>query len=377
MRIKSYFARSVEEAVSLARQEMGPEAMLVNSRRTGPETRHRGEYEVVFALTDSPANDAAEAAGSSAAANPPDRLSHEVAELRKQLESMRRTLTQTAASSPSWSPESSSALATLTANDVAPELAREIVQAAEVRGSRWRPGTKAVPVLDTVEFHRALAEELRSRVTVQPSLGRGPQPAVVALVGPPGAGKTTTLVKLVVNYGLAGRRPVALLTTDTYRVAAAEQLRAYASILGVAFQVVETVGALAQSLAEHSHKDLVLIDTPGLGPVDLDHGMDLARFLSTRNDIDTQLVLSASLKPADLARVIDAYEIFRPQRLIFTRLDETSSTGPIFSETVRTGKPLSFFANGQRIPEDLMEASREWLVDQLLAGTSREVQSAA
>ena len=82
-------------------------------------------------------------------------------------------------------------------------------------------------------------------------------------MGPPGAGKTTTLVKLAVHYGLTSRRPVALLSTDTYRVAAAEQLRSYAAILGVAFQVVETVGALAQSLEEHRAKDLILIDTPG------------------------------------------------------------------------------------------------------------------
>jgi flagellar biosynthesis protein FlhF len=373
MRIKSYFARSVEEAVGQARQEMGPEAMLVNSRRASPEARHRGEYEVVFALTDPRGAETAEAA----AAPPPDRLAHEVAELRKQLEGMRRTLTRSAMAPASGCPEGAAAFANLTANDVSPDLARELVQAAEIRASKWRPGTASMPAVDAVEFQSALTEELRSRVTVQPNLGRGKQPAITALVGPPGAGKTTTLVKLAVNYGLTSRRPVGLLTTDTYRVAAAEQLRAYASILGVAFQVADTLGALAQSLEEQNGKDLILIDTPGLGPADLDHGADLARFLSTRSDIDTQLVLSASMKSADLTRVIDAYEIFRPQRLIFTRLDETGSAGPIFNEAVRTGKPLSFFSHGQRIPEDLTAASREWLVGQLRSGWPGGVQSAA
>src|SRR5208337_4770648 len=111
-------------------------------------------------------------------------------------------------------------------------------------------------VRDPTAFRGALAEELTSRFQVQPVLGRGEaNPRIVALVGPPGCGKTTTLVKLAVNYGLAARRPVMLLSMDTYRVAAAEQLRSYAAILGVGFQVVETVAALAQNLEENRGKE--------------------------------------------------------------------------------------------------------------------------
>jgi flagellar biosynthesis protein FlhF len=247
----------------------------------------------------------------------------------------------------------------LAAHDVVPSLAREIVEVAATRegasaGRNWQA---------------ALTEEIESRFQVEPVLGVGAsRPRIVALVGPPGAGKTSSLVKLAVRYGLGCRRPVLVISMDTYRVAAADQLRSYAAILGVGFQVLDTVGALAQTLEEHQGKDLILIDTPGCSFADLDCCEDLARFLATRGDIDRQLVLSSSMKSADLSRVVDGFEIFRPGRLLFTRLDETTAPGPILNEAARTGKPLSFFATGQKIPEDLEQATPGRLV-QLILGT--------
>ena len=392
MKIKSYYSPTVEDAMAMARQELGAEAMLLNSRRTPPEARHLGEYEVVFA-TQTAAGEAVEALAASALAPllpaaPPtgDRLSSEVSELRRELESIRRTLTRSAFAPPQWlgsSPDLSNAYAVLTAGEVAPELAREIVQCAESRTGAPReaphtPLPRAPRRREGAVFQRALVEEMESRFTVQPALGRGDaRPRIVALVGPPGAGKTTTLVRLAVNYGLASRRPVLLLSVDTYRVGAAEQLRSFAAILGVGFQVLATVAALAQTIEENRGKELILIDTPGLAAGDLGESAGLAHFLSTKSDIDTQLVLSSSMKSADLTRVADSFEIFRPQRLLFTKLDETGSFGPILNEAVRTGKPLSFFTTGQRIPEDLEAASRSRLVELILSGHCGRAQSAA
>src|SRR5205814_5852931 len=125
------------------------------------------------------------------------------------------------------SPGISDAYAALTASDVSPELARELVQTAESRASGTAAGS--VPRVDPAAFEHALLEEMRSRINVQPSLGRSnSHPAIASVVGLPGAGKTTTLVKLAVNYVLTSRRPVMLLSADTYRVAAADELRSYA-----------------------------------------------------------------------------------------------------------------------------------------------------
>jgi flagellar biosynthesis protein FlhF len=392
MKIKSYFARTVEGAMATARQELGPDAMLVNSRKTSIETRHLGEYEVVFA-TGAPGAEAAVAAAAplvdsnSFSAQPfsaqpfGERLATEVADLKKELEGMRRAITRSAFAPAQWvgvAPDLSDAYAMLTASEVAPDIARDIVQSAGSRLAvpRLSPSRSQRP-MDAAAFQQAFLEELQSRFQVAPTLGTGPgQPRIVALVGPPGCGKTTTLVKLAVNYGLAARRPVLLLSMDTQRVGAADQLRSYAAILGVGFQVLETTGALAQAIEENQGKELIFIDTPGFAFGDLEDSTSLAHFLSTRPDIDTHLVLSASMKSADLTRMVDAFEILRPQHLLFTKLDETSSFGPIFSEAARTRKPLSFFTTGQRIPEDLEAATQARLVELIMTGQNRNLAAA-
>ncbi len=362
----------------MARQELGPDALLLNSRKSPDEIQHPGEYEVVFGIEDAPQR-TAEAPKVPA---PPSNLAADVAQLRRDLEDMRRALTRTAFEPPAWigsTPALSDAYAVLTANEVSPDLARRIVQGAEAKagGSELRV-VPMTPHAGAPGFQHALVAEIEAQFTVQPALGAaGARTRIAALVGPPGAGKTTTLVKLAVNYGLACRRPVHILSLDTYRIGAAEQLRSFAAILGVSFQIVETVTALAQSLEENSGKDLILIDTPGFAAADLENAAEFAGFLESRPDIDTHLVLPSSVKPADLARMVDAHAVYQPKRLLFTRLDETTSHGAILNEAARTGKPLSFFTNGQRIPEDMEEAAPGRVVSLVLAGHGGRSRSAA
>ncbi|MBI4874163.1 MAG: hypothetical protein HY822_05975 [Acidobacteria bacterium] len=363
MRLKSYFAATVEAALGQARKEMGEDSLLVNSRKAPPEARHLGECEVVCAAAEDPP----------AAAPPPapaerwDRLAREVAALRRQVERTAATLSRSvwlAGSAASLPPELAGTLAELAAAGMSHELAREIVEQARRRclpeTAGRRPPAREEPPLEADRWRAAVASEISARRAVEATLGGpGEVRAVVALVGPPGAGKTTTLVKMAATYGLAARRPAQILSTDTQRIAAAEQLRVYAGILGIGFQVAETAGALAQALEEHRGKDLILIDTPGLGPRDGEQGQELARFLSRQPEMDTHLVLSATMKTADLAQAAERFESFQPRKLIFTRLDETEALGSVVTLLARTGKPCSFVSEGQRIPEDLAPATRE------------------
>jgi flagellar biosynthesis GTPase FlhF len=196
------------------------------------------------------------------------------------------------------------------------------------------------------------------------TLGRkGAGRAVVALVGPPGAGKTTTLIKLAARYGLASRKPAQIITTDVFRIAAADQLRSLASILGIGCEIAETPVALAQALEEHRLKDFVFVDTPGLAACEMEDGADLAALIAGHPEIDTHLVLPASMKPADIARTIERYLVFQPKKLLFTRMDETDRYGALISEASRHGLPISFLATGQQIPDDLEAASKERLVE--------------
>ncbi len=364
MRMKSYYARDVKTALALAREELGPDAMLVDSRKAPPEARHLGDCEVIFAVG------VAEAPDEPVSQNPYPHepapyamLAAEVAELRRQMERMAATVTRSslaASASTFSSPDLMAAFGALLESELDPELAHAILDRVRAEG---------VPA-DRARMRLALAAELAGRFTTEPHLGTGAAgPRVVAFVGPCGAGKTTTLVKLAARYGLTLRRPTHILCADGYRIAASEQLRACAAILGVGFQVVESVRALAQALEELQHKDLILIDTPGHGPNDLDASAELAAFLASRREIDTHLVLSASMRSADVSRVADRFEVFRPGKLLFTKLDETDAFGPVVSEAVRTGKPVSFLAEGQRIPEDIEPATKERILDLVLART--------
>jgi flagellar biosynthesis protein FlhF len=375
VKLKSYFAKNVTAALERARLELGPEAMLVHSRTAPPETRHLGECEVVMALAPLGATaGASPGSGAGSASAPPAQedfrpLAAEMQDIRRQMERMaaavgRSNVLIAARSLPH--PRMAQMFASLVESGVDPELAHDMLDRLRAAGA------------EAEMLEGALAAEIAGRVACDGQLGsEGQRPRIVALVGPCGGGKTSTLVKLAVQYGLAARRPTQFLSVDTYRIAAADQLRSYAAILGVGFQALETPGALAQAIEEHRHKDLILIDTPGHGLNDLADAADLARFLASRSDIDTHLVLTASMKSADLSRVVDRFEVFRPQKLLFAKLDETEAFGPILNEAARTGKPLSFLSAGQRIPEDLEPATKDRIVNLVLGRAPRRAVATA
>jgi len=360
MTLKSFFGTGIKAALDQARMEMGPEAMLVSSRPAPPEARHLGDYEVVVATTTDPPGPVAPQR-----IERPEPFANGIAQLERKLDQVAAAITRATLGEPAraGAPEISQACAALVRNEVDPDLVGEIAMSLRAVGSGASPA----------ELELALRAEVTGRLKVDPTLGRPDgRPRIVALAGPCASGKTTTLVKLAVRYGLGMHRPVHVISMDSYRVAACEQLRSYAAILGIGFQALETTGALAQALEEHSNKDLVLIDTPGFGPRDFDASQDLAQFLASRPEIDTHLVLTASMRSADLSRVVDRYEAFRPAKLLFAKLDETGTFGPILNLMVRTGKPVSFLASGQQIPEDLEPATEERVLDLL----TRPVQPA-
>jgi len=367
MRIKSFYASSVEAAVGLARQELGPDAMLVQSRKAPIEARHLGEYEVVCAIVPETESGGAPAA---APVSQDARLARELADLRRQLDSMVRTITRSAWSGSRWSashPALADWYARLIAADLDPELATQILD---------KVGAQSADA-SAASLDACVCAELRKRIPVNATLGPSTDGlAVAALVGPPGSGKTTTLAKLAVQHGLAARRPVRLLSMDDYRVGGAEQLRAYAMILGAGFQAFETVGALAQAL-EEPRKGLILIDTPGYGARDMERAADLARWLSTRAGITTHLVLTACTKAADLLRVVDRFEMFRPSSMLFTRLDETDSFGTALSAAARNSRPLSFLGTGQEIPDDLEPATHDRILGCLVPSPACAIRPAA
>lgn len=379
MRIKSYFVNSVEEAMLQARRELGADAMLLNSRRLQPDAGASGRYEVVFGVALEP-----EADPSPDRSVPPSSgvLLHELEELRQELSALKDRIRRPPdASAVTDIPEMLALYHRLIDAELSDELATGIV--TEV-GSAISPQEqdprlrRAAAAPGLAQLDEAVRSELLRRTLVDSSQDQpGGGQRTITLVGPPGAGKTTSLAKMAVRLGIERRRSVGVIAVDPFRAAGTEQLRALTAILGLAFFPVDHLAQFTEALRRNDRKDLLFVDTPGFSPADMAEARDLALCLAPLPDAAVHLVLPASMKASDLRKVVDRYALFRPNRILATRLDEAGSIGPIFSESLRLGTPVSFLCGGQSIPEDLAPATAAGMVDLVLQPERITAQFAA
>jgi flagellar biosynthesis protein FlhF len=231
----------------------------------------------------------------------------------------------------------------------------------------------SIPSESAADLRRNVTSALKGRIRIHPDLvsaGSGRKPAVVAMLGPTGVGKTTTLAKITARAALNERLKVGLVTLDTYRIAAVEQLKTYGEIMGLPLRVVESVNGMAAAIRGFANTDLVLIDTAGRSQYDLPRKCELAEFLSAADDIKKALVVSATTRPSDLQSIVDRYENYGTSCLIFTKLDETNAYGSIIHELVRTRKPLAYVTTGQRVPQDILWLGPTELVELALTGSA-------
>lgn len=227
---------------------------------------------------------------------------------------------------------------------------------------------------DEEMMRRALHQEVVRRVHVAGPLDHGQaRPAIELFLGPSGAGKTSAVAKLAAYYRREQRKSVALITFDTYRETAVEQFRRYAKIIGVPFACALSARQVQAGLRRHAKMDLVLMDLPGIAPPDLALAQDLCRLLK-QEAITTHLVLPASLRAREACRMTGAVRALPDLRLFFTKLDETESSGTIFETVHATGVPLSYWSIGRRVPGDIEVASAEVLAARLTAGSAESAQ---
>ncbi len=198
--------------------------------------------------------------------------------------------------------------------------------------------------------------------------GKGPK--IVFFLGPTGVGKTTTIAKLASEFALIRKKKVALLTTDTYRIAAAEQLRTYASIMEVPFRVIYSTEEMEQALEAFRNMDLIFVDTTGHSPKNVEQCENTVNFLKSVENFEKQiyLVLSATTKYKDLIDIVEIYKKMSKFDLIFTKLDETSALGNLLNLKLYTGANMSYVTNGQNVPDDIEEFDPQKTVKQLLGG---------
>lgn len=224
--------------------------------------------------------------------------------------------------------------------------------------------------LSLEEFELMLVDKIISLVKIDHETQLRP-PRIFVLLGPTGIGKTTTIAKIAALYGLQQlsefRRTVHMITIDSFRVGAFEQLNAFGNSLGMPVDQVSDEQEFYKALDSASDADLILVDTIGKSPRDKDLAVKMKTLLSVprQDECGFYLALSGSMKEQDLIRSIDQYAVFGLSALIVTKLDETETIGNVLSVCRQRDLPLLFLTDGQRVPKDIHKASASTLLGQL------------
>ncbi len=325
MRIKRYTVHDMREAVYLIKKDLGPDAMIVSSKKV----REKGLKGLL-----SPAKIEVTAA----------------VELGNDTEMNLETYAQkdTPLQSPPNNLDTYKIRQCLLKMDIGPETIEFLLHD-----------------LDVMSHHNEIRQVLQQRLlsVFKPVPNKNKTPDIMAFIGVPGVGKTTTIAKIAAINALFNNLRIGLITIDSFRVGAVEQMRIYGEIIGTTVDVVSTPGELQQAVEKNRDKDLILIDTTGRPSRNTYQLAEIKAFLEVVKGVNIYLVISAATKVNDTTRIINDFKVIPYSQLIISKLDETESPGTLLNAAYLTGLPIAYITNGQNVPDDIEIASPESLVN--------------
>ncbi|WP_024787023.1 MULTISPECIES: flagellar biosynthesis protein FlhF [unclassified Lebetimonas] len=401
MKLKTYTAESYTEALKKVKEEVGDDAVIVSSKEIKKKTlTSPGLYEIVVAVEESnirprkPMSDKEHAQEvmlklSSAAKeissiskkenkeiiNQPNltpKKNDEIIELKKQVTKISDTLKFLQASM--WKianknelelpPEFSEIYALSRASGINEKHLDEIMKLTiKYMPLKMRKNSETIKRYFYTLLKKMIPVRMEREITP-------PHKKIMMFVGPTGVGKTTTIAKLAARfaYKLSKRHKVGIITLDTYRIGAVEQLMTYAKMMRLPIETVVDPSDFSLALESLRHNEYILIDTVGSSQHDKEKIEKLSNFLKvdTFAEININLVLSAVTKYDDLLDIYKNFSILPIDTLVFTKLDETKNYGNIFSLLIETKKPVSYFSTGQEVPDDLTQAGADYLLKGIL-----------
>ena len=250
----------------------------------------------------------------------------------------------------------------LVSNEVDEKYANQII--TEIEGTLKRDAS-----MDNIlaSIYQKIILKLGQPRTIEPT---EKSTKFIFFIGPTGVGKTTTIAKIASKFKVNEKAKVAFMTADTYRIAAVEQLRTYANILGIPLKVIYSKDELKQAKEEFAEYDLVFVDTAGRSHRNKEQRDDVEALINSipEEEREIYLVLSATTKYRDLIKITEAYSEILNYNLIFTKLDETNSIGNVFNIRMLTDAPLSYATFGQNVPDDISRIDAQSIAKQLLRG---------
>jgi flagellar biosynthesis protein FlhF len=381
MNVKTYRAKTMQEALALVRRDLGSKASILHTRevRGGGLLRWLGGSRLIEVVASTSVSvpsrlpsrarphaaiaGAATTARSTAAAPlarrhvepqaavfAPGDLHDQLAQLQSQVDDLCRRGGQATRQE---MPESLFRLFTdLIEADISEELARDLVE-------RVRQQSHVDELADPARLNAIVAELIEQDIPIAGPIEITPgRRHLVALVGPTGVGKTTTIAKLAANYRLREKRRVGLITVDTYRIAAVEQLRTYADIIDLPMEIVATPREMHQAVARMADLDLILMDTAGRSPRDEVKIQELKSMLAEAAPDEVHLVLSSVASASSLSKTAEQFAAVGTTALVLTKLDEAASLGNLLPLVRSSRLPLSYVTHGQNVPDDIAPAER-------------------
>lgn len=373
MRVKRFVAASIEEAMAKIKLEMGLNAVILHTRyfkEGGFLGLFKKKYVEVTAATEQEIPGFENKIAPKLPQLPqylpePDRskeASYDINEMKSLMDNMSKLIEEN--SNISHFPKVGQSLfMRLKRHEVEEKIAKKIVKST----LQNLPPNTGLPE-DQLEnlFMANVLKQLRKNKAFKLKTTGQRSPQTFALIGPTGVGKTTTIAKLAAMYAIMERKKVALLTVDTYRIAAVEQLKTIAEIMEVPIKVVYSVSQMRDAIMEYHDKDVIFIDTAGRSHKNPLQVEELKTYMEIAEPNEIFLVLSGTSKYNDLLDIMAVYSDFNISRLIFTKLDETSSYGPIYNIACKSKIPIAYFTNGQNIPDDIEVADHLKLVQLMM-----------
>ncbi|SOB93106.1 flagellar biosynthesis protein FlhF [Ureibacillus xyleni] len=382
MKMKKYIAPSISEAMKQIRAELGDDAVIINSKVVITKKffgliKHKN-FEVlagvdsvenimpshipemhnrtVAASVTQSAESALDKEVHNADLKLTNELKSEIADLKSILQSMQRQTKHAEL------PEEILPIIDFLKRQ---ELNEELITAISDELFVYYNKTKA---LNNDEAKDIIKDVLNKKLAHLPIGGLSFEKKYINVLGPTGVGKTTTIAKMAARSVLEKKKKIGFITTDTYRIAAIEQLKTYANLLQAPVEIAYNASDYKSAIGKMQNLDLIFIDTAGRNYKEAKYVSDLKKIINFDQDVESYLVLSLTSKEQDMESIIQQFNEFPIEKFIFTKIDETNSIGTMYNLMIKYNKGLAYYTNGQEVPEDIEEANLDKLLELFFQG---------
>lgn len=363
MKVKRYVGQNMESTLQKVREEMGRNAVILNKRRIRPgnwlmKLFSKPVYEIVAATDETGLGDGIPLKNSDDGYLA---LEEKLDRLKAAMDSIANSITPS--NQDQMVPDMLAPYySAMEKSEVDPEIIQMVMEGVK---SKINLNTTYDQEYIYYRFKQEISSYFKRVETIKLSDGK---PTVAVFVGPTGVGKTTTLAKIAAQYSVIMKKKVGVMTCDTYRIAAVDQLKTYSEIMDVPIRVIYQSSDIEEAMQQYKDMDLVLVDTAGRSYRDKMKLMELNKMLKALGDQQLFLVISAATNYKNVMEILSSYSFLKNYRILITKVDENVSNGIILNIAVKSGKPLSYITTGQSVPDDIEKVEGEKIASLILSG---------